>query len=61
MGEPLSETEPLSEKKKIEIRLAIQAARDHKDRAPEEIIKTDYKGDKERYLRDMANWLEIET
>ena len=47
---------PLSEKKKREIRIAIQAYMEHGDEHPDEIITKKYGGDEEEYLKDMAAW-----
>ena len=54
----MSQIKPLSEGKKREIRLAVQANMDRTDRNPEEIIREDYDNE-EDYLIKMASWLGI--
>jgi len=50
---------PLTEEKRIEIWDTVCINIDPEDRDPDEVIKEDYKGDRDAYLRVMAEWLGI--
>ncbi len=54
MTEP--QRKPLTQAERKAIYAAIGRGRAPDDRDPQEVIREDYKGDEERYLRVMAGW-----